>query len=147
MRSKICGESLWAAVYDIIDQKKKAGCLSLSYNLLNWNLNSKHHSYSWEHWEHSYQVNIFCVAFIGADYNRSLWIYKITRFSYCIDKGWVVVVVVVVEGDIKFWKFAREWTGGVTKNGPSANKGGGGSKFWSFCEIVIIEFPLSLKFS
>ena len=41
------------------------------HNLLNRNLNSKHHLYSWELQEHSYQGNIF-VAFIGADYSRCL---------------------------------------------------------------------------
>ena len=34
---------------------------------------------------------IFFVVFIGASYNRCLWIYKIIRFSYCFVKGWVVV--------------------------------------------------------
>ena len=44
------------------------------------------------------------MAFIGADYIRCLWIYKITRFSYCFCK---VLVMVVVEGDdVNFWKFA-----------------------------------------
>ena len=38
----------------------------------------------------------FFVVFIGADYNRCLWIYKITQFSCCLDKGWVVVVVLIV---------------------------------------------------
>ena len=40
---------------DIADQKKKAGFLNLSYNLLNQNLNSKHH---FDSWGHSYQENI-----------------------------------------------------------------------------------------
>ena len=33
------------------------------------------------------------MAFIGADYNRRSWIYKITRFSY-----WIMVVVEGMEG-------------------------------------------------
>ena len=44
--------------YDIIDKKKKTGCLNLSFNLLIRNLNSKHHLYLLKHWEHLYQGNI-----------------------------------------------------------------------------------------
>ena len=40
--------------------KKKACGLNRSYSLLNRNLNSKHHLYPWELWEHSFQENIFC---------------------------------------------------------------------------------------
>ena len=41
------------------------------------------------------------VVFIGADYKRCLWIYKITQFSYCFGKGWVVVVKVDVKYEQK----------------------------------------------
>ena len=70
-------------------------------------------------------MGIFFVAFIGADYNRCSEIYKITRFNY-----WVMVVL---EGG----NVGRK---GGYQNRTSANKGDGGvSKFWSFCENVIIE--------
>ena len=50
----------------------------------------------------------FFVAFIGADYNKCLWIYKITRFSYCFGKGWVVEFTKVIEESVKnVWKFKK----------------------------------------
>ena len=56
------------------------------------------------------------VAFTGADYNKCLWIYKITRFSYCFGKEWVVVVAVAGGGGL-MWTFTRGGGGGgeVTK--------------------------------
>ena len=95
IRRKICGQSLGRSYFLLY-------YLNLSHNLLNPNLNSKHLLYSWEHWEHSYQENIF-VAFIGVVYNRYLCIYKITRLIYYFGNGWLVVVVVVVR---------RGWRGG-----------------------------------
>ena len=50
----------------------------------------------------------FFVAFIGADYNGCLWIYKIIRFSYCFCKGWVVVVIVVVGNLCKNFERSRD---------------------------------------
>ena len=74
---------------------------------------------------------IFFVAFVGADHNRWLWIYIIAkfRFSYCFDKGWVVVVIVRVGGgrglDAEFWTFA----GAVTKIEQVQTMGEGGPNF------------------
>ena len=60
-----------------------------------------------------------------ADYNRCSWIYKITRFNY-----WVIAVL---EGG----EFAKRV---VTKiEQVQTRRGSGGSRFWSFCENVIIE--------
>ena len=49
------------------------------------------------------------------------------------------MVVVEEGGDVKFWTFA----GGGYQNRTSANKEGGESKFYSFCENAIIERSLA----
>ena len=69
----------------------------------------------------------FFVEFIGADYNRWIWNYKIKRFTVFVRGSWAV-------GDIKFWTFTG---GGVTKT--EHVQTGGGSKFWWFSDNVIIE--------
>ena len=131
IRRKICGQSLGRSYFLLY-------YLNLSYNLLNPNLYSKHHLYSWEHWEHSYQENIF-VAFIGVVYNRYLCIYKITRLIYYFGNGWLVVVVVVrmgwrgeMEVDVKFWKFAGE--GYQSRTSANKETGGGDPNFDHFVE-------------
>ena len=69
---------------------------------------------------------IFFWVFMGAYYNRCLWIYKITRLSYCFGDGWVVVVVVVgVRGGV-WCKVLNVSSRGGCQNRSSANKGAGG---------------------
>ena len=83
---------------------------------------------------------IFCGIYVGADYNRCLWIDKITQFSYYFGNGWVVVVVVV--GGEGFGTFAWRRGERVTKI-EQVQARWRGSKFWWFCENVIIECPPS----
>ena len=67
----------------------------------------------------------FFVAFMGADCNKWLWNYKVTRFTVFVrgrGEGW--------------WKFVN-----VPKS-YKCEQGGRVSKFWSFCDNVIIECPL-----
>ena len=71
----------------------------------------------------------FFMAFIVADYNRWLWNYKITRFTIFVRGG-----------------LSRDWCKvlnvrrrGSYENRISANKRERGSKFWSFCDNVIID--------
>ena len=116
------------------DRPEKESRLSkLLYSLLNQSLNSKNQLYLWEHWEHSYQGNIF-----GADCNRGSWFYEITQLRY-----WVMVVV---EGGgwCKVFNICRRWE--ITKIEQVQTRGEGagwGPKFWLFCEKVMIEWPLS----
>ena len=128
---------------DIIGQKKKEVCLNLLLNLLNWSLIVNTICIP-ENTGNIHIKIIFFIPFLDADCNRFLWIYKITRFSYCFGNWWVVVMPVVRGGgvDVRFWTFS----GGGWRL-PKSNKceqGGGASKFWSFCENVIVECPLSI---
>ena len=84
------------------------------------------------------------MAFIGANYNRCLWIYKITRFRYFVGKEWVVAMV--VEWRRCWYKDLNVPRSGevVTKIEQAQTRGEGGmSKFWSFCENVIIQWLLN----
>ena len=69
----------------------------------------------------------YFVAFIGADW--WFWNYEILQFNVFVKGGWGL--------DVKFWTFAG---GGFTKM-ELVQKKGKGSKFWSFCDNVIIEWP------
>ena len=65
---------------------------------------------------------------------------------------WVVVVkvlmkvVVALEGGLSFEFWAFKVRRGY-QNWTSANRSGGGSKFWTFCDNMIIDCPTYLVFS
>ena len=67
---------------------------------------------------------IFFVAFIGADYNRCLWIYKVTRFNYCFGSG-------RVEGGL-MWSFERSQEGGLPESNKCEQGRRGGPNFGHF---------------
>ena len=80
----------------------------------------------------------FCVAFIGADYDRWLWSYiKIMWFTIFVrggggGGGWCKVLNVC-------WR-------GVTKIEQVRTRGNRRNKFWSFYDNVIIECPLYYQY-
>ena len=92
---------------DIIGQKKKEVCLNLLLNLLNWSLIVNTICIP-ENTGNIHIKIIFFIPFLDAYCNRFLWIYKITRFSYCFGNWWVVVMPVVRGGgvDVRFWTFS-----------------------------------------
>ena len=147
IRGKICGQSLSHSYFcNTISQENKVSYLNLSYNLLNRNLNSKHHLTICIY-GNTEKNHIRGVLFIGIDYNRFLWIYKITRFNYCFDSGWIRggcgSVCRIGWGwgfDVKFWTFAG---GGITKVEQVQARVEDGSKFLSTCENAITECPLT----
>ena len=69
----------------------------------------------------------FFVAFVDVDYNRCLWIWKITWFSCCFGKEWVLVLV--LRGWYKVLKVHRR---GVTEIEQVQTRGEGNPNFGHF---------------
>ena len=74
--------SVKLSFYNIIVQNLTASCLNLSYNLLVGNFNSYFFILPFVFggtWETFRSGDYFFVVFVGADYSRGLWNYKIKQ--------------------------------------------------------------------
>ena len=83
-----------------------------------------------EHGEHSNRGNISLRHLAYGWWLQQLVMKLWNHTIYCSCKGWV-------GADVKFWTFEGE---GFSKS-YKCKQGGGGSKFWSLCDNIIIECP------